>query len=534
MKLTSVRTRLMLWNMGVLAVVLVGFAEAIHYTAEANLRESVDRDLAQMARHTERMWASTSGVGWPFPLPGAGPPPGPPPGPPSLGGAPSRPLLHDGPPPWWRPEFRSWRHHGFESDDPRPNGFRPVRLLDLRRRALSPFSDSGPWDAQTFGDAAAGRAVYSTITLDQVPVRVFSMPLERHGKIDGVIQVAHPLAELRQLFHGLGRTLLALVPLALLAAGIGGAFLTDRALRPVRQIIRAAEEVGATELSRRLPVAGDDEFAELASTFNSMLGRLEAAFSSLQLAYDQQRRFTGDASHELRTPLTTIKANTSLALRGQRSPVDYREALAAVDQAADLMTRMVQDLLLLARSDSGQMDLDPRPTCIAAVLESALALATPGAEAAVARLDLPAALWVLGDGHSLTRLFMNLLENALRHTPVEGSIVAAARAEGGEVVVQVRDTGEGIPPEHLPHVAERFYRVDAARSRVHGGTGLGLSICRSIVEAHAGRLIVESQLGRGTTVTVALPACEPPAQPSPLRAITHDPLDSRAMKGLSS
>jgi len=344
------------------------------------------------------------------------------------------------------------------------------------------------------------------VVIDNEPVRIFSVPLRKDGVVQGVVQVAYPLAEQDRLNAGMLRTVATLIPLGLLVAALGGLFLTNRMLRPVREVTHAAAQIGAEDLSRRLEVTGEDEFSELAGTFNGMIGRLETAFGRLREAYEQQRRFTSDASHELRTPLTAIKANTSLALCGERTPAEYREALQAADQAADLMSRIVQDLLLLARSDAGQLVMQREPTDLETVLRRALAVAAEAGPAPV-RLALPdEPLLVAGDAHHLTRLFVNLLENAERHTPGEGEITVAARPEGNAVVVTVRDTGEGIAAEHLPHVCERFYRVDAARARAHGGTGLGLAICQSIVQAHGGRLDLESQVGRGTTVHVTLPA----------------------------
>jgi signal transduction histidine kinase len=281
----------------------------------------------------------------------------------------------------------------------------------------------------------------------------------------------------------------------------------------------AAAELGAQDLSRRLTVRGDDEFAELARTFNGMMARLELAFGEvasgnralakayrrLEEAYKQQRRFTGDASHELRTPLTRIKGSTSLALYGPHDADLYRKALVVADEAADAMSRLVQDLLLLARSDSGQLPIQAAPVDLHDVLREAMqgVVEEPGAAVVV---DIPRSLpRIHGDVKHLARLFLNLIHNALRHTPAEGEIRITASATDDFVTVNVTDTGEGIPLEHLPHVTERFYRADASRSGGKGGTGLGLAICESIIHAHGGTLFLDSILGRGTTVTVTIP-----------------------------
>jgi signal transduction histidine kinase len=294
---------------------------------------------------------------------------------------------------------------------------------------------------------------------------------------------------------------------------VGGLFLTNNALRPVDQMTQAAAAIGAGDLSRRLEVRGRDELARLAETFNRMIARLEGTFRGLESAYyrlegayEEQQRFTGDASHELRTPLTRIKGMTTLALSGPGCFEEYRDAVIVADQAADVMTRIVQDLLLLARSDAGQLRPHLARISTSDLLRRAVQAPRPAGAPAL-RLQLPEPdPFVTGDADHLSRLLANLLENALRHTPAGGEITLAATREQDWVVLTVADTGEGIPVEHLPHVCERFYRVDSARSRHDGGTGLGLAICRSIVEAHGGSLLLDSVVGQGTTVRVMLPA----------------------------
>jgi heavy metal sensor kinase len=346
-------------------------------------------------------------------------------------------------------------------------------------------------------------------------MRVLSTPIESAvpgtgGKVDRVLQVAYPLGSVQREIDALTSTLLALVPFGLLAAGLGGAFLTGRALRPVREIAGTAARLGASDLSERLPVTGRDEFSELSSSVNAMLARLEEAF-------DRQRRFTADASHELRTPLSIIKANTSLALEHPWPEERYREFLAAIDTAAGRQSRIVEELLFLARADAGGLARDVGPVCLIEALEEAaeaVSRPAPRGHPPCIRLEsIDPALLVPGSGSELTRLFTNLLENAVRHTPPEGTVTVSAMVDAMSVTVTVADTGEGIAPEHLPHLGERFYRVDAARSAAPrgypGGTGLGLAICRSIVEAHGGRMTIESKVGEGTAVRIRLLLCPP-------------------------
>ena len=295
------------------------------------------------------------------------------------------------------------------------------------------------------------------------------------------------------------RSLLTMIPLAVLIAATGGMFLTGRALQPVRAATEAAEKIEASDLSQRLPISGKDEFARLATTFNGMLERLEAAF-------DRQRRFVADASHEIKTPLTVIKANTSLALADPKIPADVRETLWEIDQATDRTTRIVQDMLLLARSDAEQLTIKKESVPIASLLREVAAEAPRLREdAAKVIVAAPDDLILSVDPHHLRRLLTNLLDNALRHTPASGTVTLSASGVNGVPTLSVVDTGEGIPTEHLPHLGERFYRVDASRVRSAGSTGLGLAIGRAIAEAHGGTLTVESSFGIGTTVEVSLP-----------------------------
>jgi signal transduction histidine kinase len=394
------------------------------------------------------------------------------------------------------------------------------RVLTLEGKAVGRgrFADDRPWDWKTLKLSAAGATRYSIVEIEGERVRVFSRPIVWNDAVRAVVQVAHPLGDLERVNREQINTLLTLVPLALLVAGVFGIFMTDRTLRPVRRITQAAAQIGAEDLSQRLEVTSQDEFGELAETFNGMVNRLDQAFSRLENAYrrleqafEQQRRFTADASHELRTPLTRIKGSASLALAAPRTPAEYSKALRVVDQAADVMNRLVQDLLLLARADSDQLRLDQQPLDVAGLLQRAV-VAVPEGKKPSLQIELPdRPLAVLGHSDSLLRLLTNLIENAIRHTPEEGQITLSASELEDQVTITVADTGEGVSPEHLPHVCERFYRVDAARSRAQGGAGLGLAICQSIVQAHGGQLEIESELGRGTIVRVTLPRADQPA-----------------------
>jgi heavy metal sensor kinase len=463
-----------LWNVAVLALILGALGGVVRYKVQADRLAAVDRTLAERAR-SERAIVEHD--------------------PPVILTSPSnvRSRLLD--------PMTVAAEGSLVGSRPRALPPLPPRVIPRDPTgSLGEAPREEPWDRDSYVRSLAGRTVYSTIRNHGWPVRVLSMPIERRGQVDRVLQLAYPLDGVLRDIDALTSTLLALVPFGLLAAGLGGAFLTGRALRPVREIAETAARLGASDLSERLPVAGCDEFSKLSSSMNAMLARLEEAF-------DRQRRFTADASHELRTPLSIIQANTSQALEHPWPEERYREFLAAIDTAAGRQSRIVEELLFLARVDAGALARDVGPVCLIEALEEAAEAVSRPDRPCIRLEPIDPALMVSGSGSELTRLFTNLLQNAVRHTPPEGTVTVSAIADALSVTVTVTDTGEGIAPEHLPRLGERFYRVDAARSAATGGAGLGLAICRSITEAHGGRMTIESQLGEGATVRIRLLRC---------------------------
>lgn len=547
--LKSVSVWLTIWNIAVLSAVLVGFAIAVRYTIQAHISARVNQTTSHFAHDIQQGYATDNFPPWMFPHAlnapngfqhdygnnhfhgrggrrGGGYGHGPggdrglrrvarlgqtggngPSGRSAASGAGGTPGGSGGP-------SSAGQQGPFGANGPFA-GLHPA-IVDTAGRPIMPISNPTVWDRSGFAQAAAGVENYRNIIYQKAPVRVYSAPLVRNGVTGGVVQVAMPLADVHHTLTWVNDALKTLIPLVLIAAGLGAALLTYRALRPVRKLALAAERIEAGNLSGRLPTGGGDEFAELAHTFNNMLDRLENAFRSLEQSHEQQVRFVADASHELKTPLTAIKAHTSLALNGDRTTEQYRRTISAIDNAADRMSRIVQDLLILARADAGEYDLVTREAVpLAGVVKEAIETVR---HPEVARIEMDKAVaqfCVLGDADALTRLFANILANAVRHTPETGRIDITAKKTGDKVRVEVADNGEGIAPEHLPHLTKRFYRVDNARSRERGGTGLGLAICQTIVEAHHGTLAIESKLDVGTTVIVTLPVTKPaPGQTS--------------------
>jgi two-component system, OmpR family, sensor kinase len=482
----SFRLKLTLWNVAVLAFALTVFGAGLMVTNQQRVFGQVDRELRFRAeRATENR-----GLGQQPPMMQGDlgePPPG---------GQGMRP----GQPP----------QNGFDRDPfgalRRPRFFDP-QGQPLGREQVAPFDQPG------LDNAMQGRPSFATVIVGEDRVRVFSLPRRFDDGRFGAIQVARELHDFDVLWNAQIWTLLVLLPIALVAAGVGAMFLTNRALRPIAEVTQAAAQITHADLSRRLPVRGNDELAGLATTFNEMIERLEhsfdkltAAYSQLEHSYENQRRFIADASHELRTPLTRLRLATSAALAGTITTEQAKEALSVADRAGENMTRLVQQLLTLSKADSGNLGLQMRPLDLRVVASDAISECPPPMRQTVEPGFSEDPVMVNGDEDHLRRVFVNLIQNALRHTPPGGQIKVSVARDGNQAVATVADTGEGIAPEHLPHLGERFYRADAARSRDDGGSGLGLAICKSIVEAHEGRMRIESRLGSGTTVTIRLSA----------------------------
>jgi two-component system, OmpR family, sensor kinase len=300
--------------------------------------------------------------------------------------------------------------------------------------------------------------------------------------------------------HRLALWLAAAGTAVLLLGLAGGWWVATGAIRPIEDISRTAVKIAGGDLSHRINAADtDSELGRLAAVLNSTFARLEAAFA-------QQARFTSDASHELRTPVSVILSQTQTALSRGRSSPEYREALEACERAARRMKALTESLLELARLDAGQEPLKREPFELARVVRECVELVQPlaGRRGVKFALDLPAVQCV-GDAQRISQVVTNLLTNAIEFSPEQGKIHIAVDELNSTTTLRVADTGQGIPPEDLPHIFERFYRADKSRTRPQGRNGLGLAICKAIVDAHGGSIEVVSKPGAGSTFTVKLP-----------------------------
>jgi heavy metal sensor kinase len=343
---------------------------------------------------------------------------------------------------------------------------------------------------------------FDTVSLADGSVwRVLTQHVAHPGQPERLLMVARSetfvLVAIGELFMLIAIT----APLVVLLAVIGGVFLASRALNPIAQITRTAEAISAEDLSRRLGVRpANDEVGRLAATFDHMLDRLDQAF-------ERQRRFTSDASHELRTPLSMLVSRAGMALERQRSVAEYEDVLRAVRDEGLHMGRIVNDLLMLARADGGDALVLTERLDVAELVRSVAEAMGPIADARQIRLSAATEddVEVAGDQTRLTQLLVNLVDNAVAHTLPGGSVELRASRDSDHAILQVIDTGTGIAAEDLPQVFQRFFRAQGDRRKETGGAGLGLALCRSIAQAHAGEIKLESAPGEGTRVTIRLP-----------------------------
>lgn len=455
MPLRSIRTRLTLWYLGILTLILVVFASGVYFTLRRTLNENLNDAIENRALLTRKLVSvDRSGV-------------------PTFGiGQSTDPNLDD----------------HFE------------RIFDRTRTLV--HDNSAPFgtvdvDASAIDAAIAGRQTIRSSGSGDREVRIVTLPLERDGAIVGVLQVGESTADVRDALRTLLLGFAIALPGALVLATLGGYWLASRALSPIDRVTRAAQDISAHDLSRRLGLdLPDDEVGRLARTLDGMIARLDAAFA-------RQRQFTADASHELRTPLTAIRGQIDVALQRPRDAAAYEAVLATINDQVDRMTRLVGGLLMLARTDAGVLTPERAPVDVAETVNAVAAQMRPLAEAKGLTLSAAAEAGarVQGDADLLLQMLMNLTDNAIKYT-VAGGVRLSCEETGDAVTIRVSDTGPGIPAEHRDRVFERFYRVSASRDQ--GGAGLGLAICRWIAEAHGGTIQLEPST-TGSTFVVRLP-----------------------------
>jgi two-component system, OmpR family, sensor kinase len=408
---------------------------------------------------------------------------------------------------------------------------------------LAVYDSSGTLVASSPVDSTAGYAVRHPVDLvrvgadlrersvdERVPFtvgsgeaayRIAAEPATIFGR-RYLVASAYPLHGNRETMEAVGAAYLIAIPLLLLIAAVGGNFLASRSLSPVASMSARAAEISSTNLNERLPVGNRrDELSALAAVVNGLLERLEQAFA-------QQRRFMADASHELRTPVAVLRTEADITLsRPNRTEAEYRDSVAVMRDSARRLGRIVDDLFLLARADAGHLPLRRGPIYLEEVVDDAARAVRALAHERGVRIDVKPLedSPFNGDADLLGRLLLNLLDNAIKHSPTGGTVTLSLARVADEYWIGVADEGPGIPPEAQAQIFERFFRLDKTRSRDGstdtGGAGLGLAIARWIAEAHGGRLDLVRSSDAGTEFQVTLPvpsdgnAATPPAAAVP-------------------
>ena len=455
---TTLRGRLTFWYLALLVPLMLVFSTFLYMSVAHNLSREIDRALGDKSRRLVSLLGRHGGL-----VAGAGP---------------RDPLNPPG-------------------SSPADAVYDPSGHLIAGADVLSVLPIAG-----TIQNAPSGRLLFSTVWgADGDTWRVVATRVALPGRFGDVLIVARSERDMHSVLRRLGLLMTTAIPLTLLLAIAGGLFLTGRALAPIDHIATTAERLSAEDLSRRLNLPKtSDEVGRLAATFDGMLDRLDRAFQ-------RQRQFTADVSHELRTPLAMLISQADIVLERRRTPAEYQRTLSSMRDEARRMAQLVDTMLTLARAEAGQISLvrerlDLRDlaaevvaTMEAFAVERGVRLCIANGESAV----------VEGDQTYLTQLLLNLVENAVKYTPPGGSVAVSVESGRGGASLRVSDTGLGIAPEDLPHIFDRFYRADRARSRADGGVGLGLAIARWVAQAHGGDVQAASEIGRGTTLTVRLP-----------------------------
>jgi heavy metal sensor kinase len=448
----SLRFRLTLWYLAILLTTLVGSAVFLYLGLAHDLRSDMDDSLTQVSEKV------------------------------------LEPDPHD------MPEF--------DMDTLPPGHAATLYDRDGRPYATLGSREALPLAGGDVGDLLNGHTMWRSVTYRGDPWRVFARPVVVNARVVATVQVGRAEDAVARAVDRLGILLTTIVPMALLFAGIGGLFLAGRAFGPIDRITRTAAAISAEDLQGRLPdevARTPGELGRLATTFNHMLDRLERAFR-------RQRQFTADASHELRAPLSVALGQVDVALQRPRTADEYQEVLHGLREDIIRLRGLVSALLELARADAHQTQLVSEPIDLGELVHQVAEAMAPLADERGVRLQTQPSPGVViqGDQARLMQLLVNLVDNGLNYTPRGGSVCIGNQRgdEANTAVLFVSDTGRGIAPEHLPHVFERFYRADPARSA--GGAGLGLAISSWIAQMHGGRIEVESQPGDGSTFRVWL------------------------------
>jgi len=449
-----IKVRLTLWYVFLLALVLVLFGVVLYFSLESSLLDEVDSNLSALATQVvsnldyenNRLSLQNDEPGGPLSI-----------------------LSSEG---------------------------YTIRLADEGGGSLE---GTGPY-RDVFSQSMRAREGFDAVDALGARWRIYTIGIST-GREELFLQVGQSLERIDSTLSKLLYFELVTIPLALVLAIAVGMFLASRALRPVEKITQLAGSIQAIDMSRRIELdLPDDELGRLAKTFDDMLARLEESFAS-------QRRFVSEAAHELRTPLTVMKGTAEVILSRERTSKEYKEALEEIQVEIDHLAELAEDLLSLSSSNSERPALDIQDLELEEIVRSAISLITPLAKNK--RIDVgfksSGPVRYQGDRNKLTRMLLNLLDNAVKYSPQGSTISVSIRKQHEKIVVAVSDDGLGIDASELDRIFDSFHRLEGAREENPSGTGLGLSIARWIARAHGGEIEVDSQPGRGSTFKVTLP-----------------------------
>jgi len=482
MHFRSLRFKLTLWYVLILGILLISFSSFLYFTLSKSLHRDVDNKLRSLAELIALESAS--------------------------------PLSKFG--------FGSIDQALETSMNLRPIG-KFIQVLDesgnIGRKSENLKNVELPISLNALKNASKGLVTFETNhSIGNTPLRIITFPVTENNHVTKIVQIASSLEGVEDALNTLFIILIVTVPLALMVASLGGQFLAHKALKPVDNITQTARVITSQNLNQRItPPKVKDEISRLIETFNEMISRLDQSFRQI-------KQFSSDASHELKTPLTILKGEVEVTLRKERTPQEYQQTLKSNLEEINRMSQIVEDLLLLSRADTGEVRLNIEDINLTEILNEVVTQMDRLAQSKGLYLSTSnhhQDIHIFGDALRIRELFINLIENGIKYTEEGGSIHITLQKEnsppvrsqsdweGGEkngfVKVIISDTGIGIAKEDQERIFSRFFRVDKARSRERGGSGLGLSICKWIVEAHQGEIVVESELGKGSSFIVKLP-----------------------------
>ncbi len=488
--LNSIRTRLTLWYLSILALIVIVFAAVIYLLVARNLSQTTDNNLAEIGRSVETdLRKEEADIAAARLLP---PPPA---------------------------EEDDEEKNPVDADDELPLTIESAiaeELEDLRSREYEflVLDRNGQKIGSTIAVAEleekskniAADLPFADVLTENETFRVHQMTLSLDGK-SFRLMITRSIREQTVFLTSLMRIFSVTVPLALILAGLGGYFLARRSLAPVVSMSKHAASIGAANLNERLPVRNErDELGGLAKVFNDLLLRLEASFQ-------QQRQFMSDASHELRTPLAIVRGESEVALSKEDRPAaDYRESLSIVHDESKRLTKIVEDLFILARADSGQLKPNFEHFYLDEILVECVRVVGTLTQKRNTRIEfrVPDEMPIFADEELLHRLFLNLLDNAIKYNRESGIVTIAAQKQGTHYLITIRDSGPGIAAEDQAKIFDRFYRADKSRTRENtngkNGVGLGLSIAAWIAEVHHGTIRLVKSDSNGSEFLVELPS----------------------------